>query len=98
MITYTEKEFLELFKEKSEKVGRNNIEFVCCKCKTKQTIQDFINSGLTKEEAHSRIGFSCIGRVSKEKGCDWSLGGFFRIHEVEVIRENGVTPMFKFAD
>lgn len=51
-------------------------------------------SGLEREEASQYIGFSCIGRFNnKRTGCDWTLGGLFRIHELEVITDDGERHM-----
>lgn len=72
--------------------------FKCARCGGIQTVQDFIDSGSTEKEAHSRAHFSCIGRQVKGRGCDWSLGGLFRIHTLEVKTPEGeLVPVFEFA-
>jgi len=94
----TMKEFIA---EGTEKFGedRKQWKFVCPKCKTEQSAQDFFESGVEKEIIDTQIGFSCIGRSVKEVGCDWTLGGLFSIHELEIIDEEGDThPMFEFAE
>lgn len=32
--------------------------------------------------------FSCEGRFAKGNGCDWTLGGLFQIHKLEVLAED----------
>ena len=73
-------------------------KFVCPRCKTTQSFYDFEKyTNLNYEQIHTQIAFSCIGRNTKEKGCDWTLGGLFKIHEKEVINDNNeVRPMFLF--
>jgi hypothetical protein len=60
-------------------------------------------AGATRERAESYIGFSCEGRLTgagpatadhtpgrgQDRGCDWTLGGIFRLHRLEIIGENG---------
>lgn len=76
----------------------NNWKYICPKCKTVQCYQDFVDAGVDPEEAKKRIGFSCIGRVVKGVGCDWSLGGLFQIHDLELIDEDGsLHPHFELA-
>jgi hypothetical protein len=33
----------------------------------------------------------------KVRGCDWTLGGLFTIHQLEVVDDKGPHPRFKFA-
>lgn len=66
--------------------------FQCPKCKTLQSLRQLMEAtGLDRQEANRRyLGFSCIGRFNnKETGCDWTLGGLFKIHELEVVDEEG---------
>ncbi len=55
------------------------------------------------------LGFSCVGRFTGAgpakmdappgKGCDWTLGGLFHIHELEIILPDGKRQMsFTLAD
>jgi hypothetical protein len=38
------------------------------------------------------------GRLDGPRGCDWTLGGLFRIHTLEVINEKGdPQPIFELA-
>jgi hypothetical protein len=85
--------------------------FVCPMCKTRQSALDFYRAGAKPGtgEVNKYLGFSCIGRftnadphVSGEppgKGCDWTLGGLFSIHTLEVIDEAGKAHMhFEFGE
>lgn len=87
-------------KQGKEKFGDDikQWKFICPQCKTVQTAQDFIDAGVEKEDIEGYIAFSCIGRFTKEKGCDWTLGGLFQIHETEVKFDSGKNrPVFEFA-
>lgn len=77
---------------------RTNYAFKCPMCETVQSIKSFICAGISPEEASDLIGFSCVGRVlgaggprSKPDGkpCNWTLGGFFRLHTLEIVDEQG---------
>jgi len=67
------------------------IEFECPSCKHKQSINSIMknNSKLTEQEVRDFIAVNCEGRSTKGKGCDWTLGGLFQIHDVEVLKEDG---------
>lgn len=79
-------------------VSSKDWQLVCPRCGTVQSGQDFIDAGVDKETAQNQFGFSCIGRSVKNKGCDWTLGGLFKIHEIEIIDEEGVKhPFFRLA-
>jgi len=74
-------------------------KFKCAQCGETQSLKEFVDAGMTLEEAQSRAHFSCIGRWVKGRGCDWTLGGLFRIHTMEVQTPDGeLTPVFEFAD
>jgi hypothetical protein len=62
---------------------------ICPNCNTVQSGQDFLNLGIPSEEIPKYLGFSCIGRFTKDKGCSWSLGGFLQIHKLEIIDKEG---------
>lgn len=74
--------------------------FQCANCKEAQTAQEFLDAGISSETAMARFYFSCIGRLVKGRGCDWTLGGLFTKHKTEVIEPTGgkPTPVFEFAD
>lgn len=71
----------ELFGDDPEKW-----RFVCAACGHVQTISDFLALGIDRETAYKQVHFSCIGRHTGDDGpgCDWTLGGLFSIHKVEV--------------
>ena len=54
--------------------------FVCPRCGTEQDAFDFYEAGVKADRIDGYLGFSCIGRFTDKKGCDWTLGGLFRIH------------------
>ncbi|MBN9034247.1 MAG: hypothetical protein J0I23_31175 [Rhizobiales bacterium] len=79
---------------------REDMAVVCPICKTVQSMQSLINAGAKDQDHAERLtGFSCVGRFTGAgphkkgtppgKGCDWTLGGLFRLHEMVVIDENG---------
>lgn len=77
-----------------------DVEFICPRCETKQCAQDLINAGAgtSFDDVEKYLGFSCVGRFTKDKGCDWTLGGLFRIHKLEVITPDGEAhPRFEVA-
>lgn len=74
-------------------------KFICPKCRTIQTAADLMEVGVSKEDVQSRIGFSCIGRFDSSKGCNWTLGGLFQIHNLEIKDETGkLHPHFELVD
>lgn len=86
---------------------RQHAAFRCPMCKTVQSIQSFVSAGVDLDEAEKFIGFSCVGRMTGAEGprsepdgkpCDWTLGGLFKLHNLEVIGEDGKThPFFEVA-
>ena len=84
----------------AQDVPREHYAFRCPMCKTVQTSTDLIKAGAgaTVDEVQVFLGFSCVGRftgagspskATPGQGCDWTLGGLFRMHELEVITEDG---------
>lgn len=86
---------------KAQGVGRReDIAFVCPVCGTVQSGADWMAAtGKPFDEIEPVIGFSCIGRetgagphkagTAPGKGCDWTLGGLLRIHQLEIVGEDG---------
>ena len=77
-----------------------DVTFRCPACKTLQNAQDLIDAGAGKniDEVEGYLAFSCVGRWTEDKGCDWTLGGFLRIHKLEVITPDGERhPRFELA-
>jgi hypothetical protein len=90
MKTMTLKEFVDAI-ERQKKERIEDITFRCPKCKTLQSAQDLIDAGAGKslDEVKKYLAFSCVGRWSKDKGCNYTLDKFFKIHKFEVITPDG---------
>lgn len=74
-----------------------DVEFICPRCKTHQTGRDLIKAGAGRNiyEIEGYLAFSCVGRWTNEKGCDWTLGGLLKIHELEVlVPDKPARPVF----
>lgn len=79
---------------------REDYAFICPMCKTVQSARDFIKTGACADfdEAERYLGFSCIGRFTGAKSprrapdgeaCNWTLGGLFGVHALEVVTADG---------
>lgn len=89
--------------------SRDHVALVCPICGCAQTAADLIEAGAgaTFDEVERFLGFSCVGRWTNAgparrpndgKPCDWTLGGLFRLHTLEVITADGDThPRFEPA-
>jgi hypothetical protein len=88
-----------------------NWKFVCPMCGTVQGAEDFYTEGFARGagQVNKVLGFACIGRWRMAgphqkgnppgRGCDWTLGGLFHIHTLEVIDDEGKPHMlFDFAE
>lgn len=86
------------------------VVYKCPMCETLQTARDLVNAGAGEslDKVERYLGFSCIGRFtgkgspSKEKGngagCNWTLGGLFSMHKMEVVTPDGKAhPLFELA-
>jgi hypothetical protein len=102
-------EFHEELKAQGVK-WREDLAFRCPVCATIQSARDLIKAGVGKtfDEVEGCVGFSCVGRWTNAgphkrnappgRGCDWTLGGLFRIHELEVVTPDGkACPRFELA-
>ncbi|MGK9367567.1 VVA0879 family protein [Melioribacter sp. Ez-97] len=91
------KEYIDLLRARhGEKI--ENWKVICPICKCEQTVQDFLDAGIDMKDVFNYFGYSCIGRFSEAKGCDFSLGGLFPIHNVEIIDDSGnAHPRFDIA-
>lgn len=99
MKTMTHPEYIAALK--AQGVPREHLAFRCPMCGTVQSAHDLIAAGAGEdfEAIEGRLGFSCVGRLtgagspSSTKGqgigCNWTLGGLFQMHELEVITEDG---------
>lgn len=95
---------------KAQGVEREDYAFKCPMCGTIQSGRMLINAGAGTdfEAINGTVGFSCIGRFTaktspsiekgKNHGCNWTLGGLFQTHTLEVTTPDGVAhPHFEPA-
>jgi len=103
MKTMTVKEFHEALR--AQGVPKEHMALKCPICGTVQSSWDLIKAGVGKDydAVANYIGFSCVGRwnntgpfqhkksenVPSKQGCDWTLGGMFQLHKLEVVTEDG---------
>lgn len=83
--------------------------FICPMCRTVQSARDLIRAGAGAdfEAVRQYVGFSCVGRWTNAgspraepdgKPCNWTLGGLFTTHKLEVIDDSGkYHPHFEVA-
>jgi hypothetical protein len=85
-----------------------DMRFRCPNCGHVQSLQDFINLGMTKEEATNRVYFSCIGRFNKDQShngtlgdgkspCDYTCGGLIKLGDIIHDGKEDIYT-FPFAD
>lgn len=108
MKTMTLDEYHAALKAQGAK-NRADLVMICPMCATLQTGNDLIRAGAGKtfEEVEGYLGFSCVGRFTgagslrKEpdgRPCNWTLGGLFRTHSLEVVTPDGERhPRFEVA-
>lgn len=99
---------IEQFSAELKEQGVKSIEhcaFRCPMCKTIQSSRSLIHAGAggTFEQVQPYLGFSCVGRFTNAgphkpgaepgRGCNWTLGGLFTIHELTVITVDGKEHM-----
>lgn len=108
MNTMTVKEFHLALNAQGVK-SRKHLALKCPICSTVQTMEDLERAGVAVDKIENYFGFSCVGRFTgagswlgkKDKpgrGCDWTLGGLFQLHKLEVTTEDGkVHPTFEPA-
>lgn len=87
--------------------AREHIAFKCPICSTVQSMASLVHWGAPADKVENYIGFSCEGRFSgagpyvdgsANRGCDWTLGGLFKMHTLEVVLPDGkVQPSFALA-
>lgn len=95
---------------KSQCVEREDFAFICPMCGTVQSANSLISAGAGTnfDEVSKYLAFSCVGRFTgkgssfdendKKHGCNWTLGGLFQLHKLEVITEDGKAhPSFEPA-
>lgn len=57
-----------------------------------------IDQGKDAGWLRNHLAMNCEGRLNKDVGCDWTLGGLFHIHKLEVIDGDDIVPVFEFAE
>lgn len=83
---------------------RDDWKFVCARCGHVQSANEVrkqmptIEFGKPENWLRGTLAMNCEGRLRPEVGCDWTLGGLFRIHKLEVVADGEATPVFEFAD
>lgn len=95
---------------RAQGVPRVNVAAKCPMCGTVQSMADLIaaGAGSTEDEVEKYMGFSCVGRFTNAgphrrgmppgRGCDWTLGGLFTIHKLEVVTPDDERhPRFELA-
>lgn len=81
-------------------VKREDLALICPMCQTLQSATDLIKAGAGADfdAVEKYLGFSCVGRFTgagsprKEpdgKPCNWTLGGLFHTHKLEVETPDG---------
>lgn len=86
------------------------IVFKCPMCATLQTGRELIaaGAGADFDAVEKYLAFSCIGRFTGAgsprthpdgNACNWTLGGMFQVHRVEVVTPDGARhPRFELAN
>jgi hypothetical protein len=107
MLTMTLEEFQAAIK--SQGVPIEHVAMRCPRCNCLQTATDLIEAGAGQDldSVQGYLGFSCLGRFTgagmarKEpdgQPCNWTLGGLFSIHKMEVLTPDGARhPRFELA-
>lgn len=83
--TITLNEFLEMLK--AQGVPPEHYAYRCVKCGHIQSAASLVRH-VGAERAGNLAYYSCEGRFNSEVGCDWTLGGLFRIHALQVTAED----------
>lgn len=86
-----------------------DVKFICPMCRTHQSANDLIaaGAGATFDDVEKYVAFSCKGRwlgaktprdVPDGEPCNWTLGGIFQTHKLEVVTPDGqIHPRFEVA-
>ena len=95
---------------KAQGVKRHeDFAFVCPMCRTVQSGADLLAAGAGKtfDDVEKYLAFSCVGRftgkgsprkVPDGEACNWTLGGLFTLHKLEVVTPDGKRhPRFELA-
>jgi hypothetical protein len=72
--------------------------FRCPACKHEQSVAEVLARNPSLGDPSDWIYFNCEGRYTAGVGCDWTLGGLFQIHTLEVYNQKGErSRTFEFA-
>ena len=73
--------------------------FVCPSCGHIQSVKSVLehNPSLDPNNIQNWINYNCEGRYNEGEGCDWTLGGLFKIHKLEIIYLGKEIPSFEFV-
>ena len=94
---------------KAQGVEREDLAFRCPMCRTVQSARDLIAAGAGRafDDVERYLAFSCVGRWTGAgsprtepdgKPCNWTLGGLFALHRLEVVTPDGkAQPRFEVA-
>lgn len=105
MITITHAEWLAELRKRGEQARL--VKFRCPSCGYEQSGQDFLDLGMTPEQAASKAGFSCIGRwlptcreafTGGPGPCNYAGGGLIGLNPIRVIAGDKTIAVFDFAD
>lgn len=109
MRTITIDEFRAELKSQGVK-SHIDFAFKCPVCQTVQSARDLIKAGAGQsfDQVERYLAFSCIGRFTNAgawkkdeppgRGCNWTLGGLFQLHELTVTTPEGENhPRFELA-
>jgi hypothetical protein len=73
--------------------GKLDCKFVCPSCGLTSSPNDFKALGVHPERAAKE----CIGRHTKERGCDWAAYGLFQGPVFVLMPDGKELPVFRFA-
>ncbi|MBQ0916850.1 hypothetical protein KBW71_00100 [Hydrogenophaga aromaticivorans] len=94
---------------KAQGVPQEHIAMKCPMCGTIQSAADLIaaGAGADFDEVEKYLAFSCVGRftgagsprkIPDGKPCNWTLGGLFTLHKLEVVTPDSKKhPRFELA-
>lgn len=103
---------LEEFRQaiKAQGVPVEHTAFICPLCGKIQSGADFMRILKTDFDSIQKyLAFSCVGRFTgagppptqkrlDHPGCNWTLGGLFQLHQLEVVTPDGEKhPRFELA-
>jgi hypothetical protein len=85
---------------KAQGVEKEDLAFKCPMCGTIQSARDliYVGAGPDFDTVQKYLAFSCIGRwtgagsprgIKDGKPCNWTLGGLFQTHKLEVLVDDG---------